>query len=68
MLDLFSFPGAILLLSCAFGEQQSVETNINALYEPLQGESADGGDENITFYRRGWILEQNVVLVVEPFT
>ncbi|KAH7839793.1 hypothetical protein Vadar_008968 [Vaccinium darrowii] len=58
VLDMLSLPGAILLLFCAFGKQKYAETNIDALYKPLKGESADGGDENVTpFARAGYLRE-----------
>ncbi|KAI8569720.1 hypothetical protein RHMOL_Rhmol02G0299200 [Rhododendron molle] len=58
VLDMFSFPGAILLLLCAFGEQKYEESNIGALYEPLQGESADSGNENITPFATAGFLSR----------
>ncbi|KAF7151542.1 hypothetical protein RHSIM_Rhsim02G0240000 [Rhododendron simsii] len=58
VLDMLSFPGAILLLFCAFGEQKYAESNIGALYEPLQGESADSGNENITPFATAGFLSR----------
>ncbi|KAG5563382.1 hypothetical protein RHGRI_005961 [Rhododendron griersonianum] len=58
VLDMLSFPGAILLLFCAFGEQKYAESNISALYEPLQGESADSGNENITPFATAGFLSR----------
>ncbi|KAH7839693.1 hypothetical protein Vadar_007400 [Vaccinium darrowii] len=60
VLDMLSLPRAILLLFCAFGKQKYAETNIDALYKPLKGESADGGDENVTpFARAGYLSEMS---------
>ncbi|KAI8569719.1 hypothetical protein RHMOL_Rhmol02G0299100 [Rhododendron molle] len=58
VLDMLSCPGAILLLFCAFGEQKYAESNIGALYEPLQGESADSGNEYITPFAMAGLLSR----------
>ncbi|KAH7850856.1 hypothetical protein Vadar_003828 [Vaccinium darrowii] len=58
VLDVLSFPAAILLLLSAFGERKYPETNIDAFYEPLQGESADSGDENITPFSKAGCLSK----------
>ncbi|KAI8569709.1 hypothetical protein RHMOL_Rhmol02G0298900 [Rhododendron molle] len=58
VLDMLSFPGAILLLFCAFGEQKYAESNIGALYEPLKGESADSGNETITPFAKAGFLSR----------
>ncbi|KAH7839822.1 hypothetical protein Vadar_009200 [Vaccinium darrowii] len=58
VLDMLSFPGAVLVLFCAFREQKYAETNSHALYEPLQSESADTGDENITPYAKAGFLSK----------
>ena len=50
VLDIMSFPGAILLFLCAFQEHKYLETDPNithdALYAPLKGKEASDTDEN----------------------
>ncbi|KAE9451986.1 hypothetical protein C3L33_16103, partial [Rhododendron williamsianum] len=58
VLDMLSFPGAILLLFCAFGAQKYAESNIGALYKPLKGESADSGNETITPFAEARFLSR----------
>ncbi|KAF7150772.1 hypothetical protein RHSIM_Rhsim02G0239800 [Rhododendron simsii] len=58
VLDMLSFPGAILLLFCAFGEQKYAESNIGTLYEPLQGESADRGNGTVTPFAKAGFLSR----------
>ncbi|KAF7153213.1 hypothetical protein RHSIM_Rhsim01G0095900 [Rhododendron simsii] len=59
---------AILLPFCAFGDEKYAETNIDALHEPRQGESADSGNENIMpfsnagFFCRMWFWWLNPLL------
>ncbi|KAL5747604.1 hypothetical protein ACOSQ2_024901 [Xanthoceras sorbifolium] len=65
VLDLLSFPGAILLLFCVFQEHSHVDTNVNNnsddSYELLQGEEIDASDEisskeNVTPFAKAGLL------------
>ncbi|WRX17306.1 ABC transporter-like [Theobroma cacao] len=67
VLDVLSFPGSILFLSCAFKGHSLKDTdpdgNFDAFYAPLQGEEHDSNDEigsnhNITPFAKAGLLSK----------
>ncbi|XVF10474.1 hypothetical protein REPUB_Repub07fG0186200 [Reevesia pubescens] len=67
VLDVLSFPGSILFLSCAFKRHSSKDpdpdSNFDACYAPLQGEEHDSPDEinfnhNITPFANAGVLSK----------
>jgi len=67
VLDILSFPGAILLLLCTFQKHKNVKTDPDtshyALYAPLQGEEAsptgeNSSNDNVTPFARAGFLSK----------
>ncbi|KAK9276061.1 hypothetical protein L1049_005592 [Liquidambar formosana] len=67
VLDILSFPGAMLLLLCTFEQQKYTETDPNigtdAFYTPLQGEEPNGSskinsDDNVTPFAKAGFLSR----------
>ena len=68
VLDILSFPGAILLLLCAFQEHKNVKTDPDishySLYAPLQGEKSSTG--NVTPFARAGFLSKMLFWWLNP--